>query len=89
MKYQPRNDFVLIKVTARDKSAHGVVLPQVSMEAKDYMVVSFGSDVKGLKAGDRVLLIGQLGMQYFPVPREQDLILIKQEGVALVIAEDE
>ena len=88
MTYTPRNDWVLIRVNVREQSDGGVSLPQTSVEGKDFIVEGIGPDVESLSPGDRVFICGPTDLKYYDVPREQGLILIKQEHVALTMEEE-
>lgn len=85
-RLQPRNDFVLVKLTTVGKSVGGVVVPDTSQEAQKWTVVSFGPDVKGLNPGDEVMIMGTIGEDIARLPRESSLFITKQANILLVIS---
>ena len=86
MKYFPRGDYVLCRIERVDKSEGGIVIPSVSQQGNKWRVVAFGPDVKGLNAGDEVQLIGAVGEDIVPLPREKDLWLTKESNIVYVVA---
>lgn len=84
--YRPRNDWVLIRIKNVDKNAAGIVLPQISAQSKEFVVVMCGPDVNALEVGDKVVLSGLRDVTYFEVPAEPELILVKQENVVVVVS---
>lgn len=84
MKFQPRNDWVLIRIVRLDATDQGLAMPDSAIEGKTFHVVAAGADVEDLEPGDRVLMIGQRNTTYFEVPNSRDLIVIRQEYVVLV-----
>lgn len=87
IKYIPRNDFVLIRIIQLDESPGGIVLPQISLEGKQYVVEAIGPKVEDLQIGDRVLMIGTAGEDYGYVPNRMDLLVIKQANIVIVFRE--
>jgi len=86
--YKPRGDFVLFRVTKRDKVA-GIAVPQQSEQSIERTIVAFGPDVKDLQVGDKVLVCGQIGDSVVNVPNERDLMLTRGSNVLLVLEETE
>ncbi len=87
-KYRCRNDFVLFRLVNRGQ-LRGVVMPDVAAEGKERVVVAFGPDVKDLEVDDRVLVIGQIGVDTIQLPNDRDLYMTKAANVALVVTEGE
>lgn len=86
VKYNPRGDFVLFRVTKRDKVL-GIAMPQQSEQSIERTVVSFGPDVKDLQVGDKVLVIGHMGETVVEIPREKDLLITRQSNIILTMEE--
>lgn len=84
LTYKPRNDFVIIKKQKRDK-VRGLHMPEASAEGVDFIIHSMGPAVENLEIGQKVMIAGKYGEEYFPVPGEADLIVIKQELVIYTI----
>jgi len=88
MRYLPRNDFVLFRLVNVGLSAGGVVIPDVSRQGKERIVVAMGPDVEDLKIGDRILVIGEVGHDVVELPATmkdaKGLFLTKQQNVVLV-----
>ena len=81
---QPRNDWVLIEIVELGETPSGIAIPQISVEGKEFYVRNIGSKVKDLEVGDRVLMIGMQGVNYYPLPNSSTLFVIKEENVILV-----
>ena len=88
MNFIPRNDFVLVRIVQL-KEVGGLAMPDIAIQGKCFVVVAVGPDVKDLEPGDRVLMIGSEGVHYYPLPSSKDLLVIKQDHVVLVYAENE
>ena len=84
MKFQPRNDWVLIRIVEVGVTEQGIAMPASAIEGKEFHVIAAGPDVKDLKPGNKVLMIGQDRVNYFKVPASKDLIVIREEHVVLV-----
>jgi len=82
--FEPRNDWVLIRVVKIGQTDTGIALPDLAIEGKEFVVVAAGPEVQDLMPGDKVLMIGQRNVVYFEVPGTNDLLVIKQEHVVLV-----
>lgn len=88
--YRPRLDFVLIRITNLEVSRGGVALPEVGVSGKRFTVVATGPDVEDLPDGSRVQLVAAPDQgTYFPLPRSNDLILVREEFVACIIEGDD
>ena len=88
MAIKPRNDFALIRVIMLDTNERGIAIPQGSMEGKQYLVEAIGPKVEGLKVGDRVLMVGQMGEDWGYLPGTKELLVLKESNVVLIYAED-
>ena len=86
---KPRNDHVLIRVINVGKSPGGVFVPDRTREGQQFEVVAIGPKVKDLEPGDKVLMIGQVNVNYIFLPNTSDLLVIKEESVVLVFGEEE
>lgn len=84
--WHPRNDHVLVRVEKKDPG-DGIALPDTSIEGKRFVVVAVGPDVENLEPGDDVMMCGNLNKDYWEVPGEKNLLIIKQENVLLVKGE--
>jgi hypothetical protein len=83
MVMQPRNDYVLIEIKNIGETGAGIALPQNAIEGKEFIVKAFGDKVKGLEVGDKVLMIGHQGTNYYPLPGRHDLLVIREECVVM------
>ncbi len=83
--FRPRNDYVLIRIVEVGETPSGIAIPQISIEGKEFHIVALGPKVEDLKIGDKVLMVGQQGVDFFPLPRSKDLIMIREEHVVLVV----
>lgn len=84
----PRNDFVLVRISQATTTDGGIALPDVAAQGKRFHVEAVGPDVTRLAKGDRVLLYAKEGTgDYYPVPWERNLILLKQEHVGAIVKE--
>lgn len=82
--WKPRNDWLLVEIIDVDETDSGIALPQISIEGKRFRVVSVGPKVEDLKPDDWVLMIGQRGSQFYPLPGSSKLLVIQQQHVVLV-----
>jgi len=87
VKFRPRNDFVLVKIIDLGVNEAGIAMPQMSIQGKRFEVVAIGPDVEDLHVGESVLMIGQVGDNYYPLPNSKDLLVIRQENVVLIFEE--
>lgn len=87
IKLKPRNDWVIVRTVEVEKNKAGIVMPQTSIEGKRFIVEAVGEKVENLQPGDSVMLAGARDAQFFPVPKHQNLIAIKQENVVFVEVE--
>lgn len=81
-KYLPRNDFVVFTVIDHGKVGN-IITPQKSAQGKERIIVAVGPDVKDLKPGDSVYIIGTLGQDTIALPDEPNLYLTRQSNVIL------
>ena len=92
MIYGPRADWVLVRVS-RARDVKGLQMPQTAVEGKEFTVEAIGPDALEhgpLKVGDKVLMTGsKSGAEFYPLPNNHELILIRSEFVALVLREEE
>ncbi len=86
-RYHPRKDLVFFKEVTIDKSAGGVVIPEISIEGKAWYVISAGPDVDDLKTGDRIMVIGTLRQDLMPLPGAKDLLVARQQNCLMKIEE--
>jgi hypothetical protein len=84
LRFQPRNDYVLIRRVTLGETPTGIAVADGTIEGVEHRVSAFGPDVKGLEVGDSVLLIGTLGSDYGFLPNSRDLLITKQQNVVLV-----
>ena len=84
MKYRPRNDYCLIKVTSLGLTPSGLAMPDVSVQGKEYFVVAKGPMVEDLAVGDKVLMVGSPNEDYAYLPNSKELLIIKQANIVLV-----
>ncbi len=89
MKIRPRGSFVLIRIIDMGKTPEGTIaIPQQSIEGKIFEVEAIGPKVeKDIKPGDRVLMIGKFGVDYYPLPNSNNLLIIEESHVVLVFEE--
>lgn len=88
MKFYPRNDLVLIRVNKVETNEAGIVMPENSIQGKEYVVEELGPKVEGLAIGDKVFMLGQEGTDWMFLPNHHDLLMIKQVNV-MVVYKDE
>lgn len=82
--YQPRGDYVLIKINTKDKVG-GIVVPQRSAEGKTYSVMAVGPKVEDLSVGEEVYIIGsQQNGDWSFIPGANDIIITREANVVLV-----
>lgn len=79
----PRNDMALVRIVDIGQ-ARGIAMPEVSIQGKEFIVVAVGPKVEKLESGDKVLMIGNVGDNYYPLPDCKDLIVIKETNCVLV-----
>lgn len=84
-KYEPRNDFVILRLSKKQTTAGGVGLPDTAAEGMIWHVVAAGPKVEDLKPGDQVEAMGTLGQDIARVIRETDLFITKEQNVLLVV----
>lgn len=86
-KFTVRNDFVLIR-SVKLEEVRGLAMPDTAIEGKKFIVEAIGDKVENLKVGDSVLAVGNLGTTVFPLPNHKDLVVVRQEAVALIVNEE-
>ena len=84
MKFTPRNDFVIFERVKRGQTPSGIIMPDRSLEGIDHIVRYIGPDVKDLKPGDKVMVMGGPGQDYGQLPNLKNFFLTKQANVAYV-----
>ena len=85
--YKPRGDFILYESVNRGQ-LRGIAMPDQATEGKDLFVVAVGPDVKDLKPGDQVLVIGTPGETVSRVPGT-NYLLTRQANAVIVIEREE
>ena len=83
--YRPRNDFVLVRIVELGETKSGIAVQQISIQGKQFVVVAIGPLVEDLKVGDKVMMIGKVGDQYYPLPNYKDLLVISEQNVVLIL----
>ncbi len=86
--YQARDNFVIIRRRKRGL-VRGLHMPDISAEAKDFVVESVGHKVENLKVGDAVMIIGKKGEEYLDLPDEPDLLVIDARLIPYIIYRSE
>lgn len=87
IQFVPRGPYCVIRVSHIDKNAAGIALSQTSADAKQYHVESVGADVKDLKVGDRVLMVGKPREDYWDILGQYGLMLVKESAISLIVTE--
>lgn len=86
--YRPRNDYVLVELVDLGVSPGGVAIPQISSQGKKCIVLAVGPDVEDLEVGDSVQIVPTKEVSnYFALPSEKSMFLLRQELIAVVITE--
>lgn len=81
-KYNPRNDFVIIRAVKRDATPTGIGIPQNSAWGEEYIVEAIGPKVENLKIGDKVMMIGsEQNGTMSRIPMTKDLMVTREENV--------
>ena len=80
----PRNDYVLLRRVVHGQTPSGIAVGDTTLEGIDHVVVSYGDKVKNLKEGDKVLIVGQHGLDYAFLPNDRELFVTKEQNVVLV-----
>ncbi len=66
------------------------MLPQQSVQGKQFYVEAMGEKVKNLAVGDRVQMVTYQGKgDFFPLPNDNSLLIIREEYIALVYPKEE
>ena len=87
LEYRPRNDYCLIRRDTLGRTPSGIAVGDETLEGIEHVVVAKGPDVVDLEIGDKVMMIGSKGEDYAFVPRERNLLVIKQANIILVYKE--
>jgi hypothetical protein len=82
--YRVRTNFVLCRIV-KVEEVDGIAMPDQAIEGKEFHVVGKGRNVTDLEVGDKVLLGGPRGSEFYPVPGKKDLVVVLEENVVLVI----
>lgn len=85
VNFKCRGDWVLLRIIQREESEGGVALPQIGDSGKENVVIATGPKVEHLKVGDKVLAVGGLNVNMFQLPRHNDLVVAKEEAVAIIL----
>jgi co-chaperonin GroES (HSP10) len=88
LKYEPRNDFVILRLSKRSTTAGGVGLPDTAAEGMVWHVVAAGPKVEDLKPGDQVEAMGTINQDIAPVIRTKDLFITKEANVLLKVVKE-
>lgn len=89
MKLIPRNGYVIFRRIQVGHTPSGILTPDASIEGVTHVVEAVGPDVKDLKVGDKILVIGVHKQDYGELPNLKNLFLTPQANVALVYGDDE
>lgn len=89
LRFQPRGEFILFTVVDKGKIAGTTMhAPQSSSVGKAHYIEAVGEDVKGLKPGDRVCIIGSKQSEtWIPLPDAPDLYMTRQSNAVVIITE--
>jgi hypothetical protein len=87
IQFTPRGPYCVIRVSYRETNQAGIAVSQASAEGRQYHVESIGPDVKDLKVGDRVLMVGKKNEEYWDIPAHNGLLLVKESVISLVVTE--
>lgn len=80
----PRGDNVLVRVVQH--GAHkGLAMPDRAVEGKEYVLMAKGPKVEELEIGDKVLMVGTMGVDWDFLPSCKDLLVIKQGNIIVVL----
>jgi chaperonin GroES len=87
VKIQPLADYVVVQPDkAAEKTASGIILAQSAQEKPETAtVVAVGKDVKGVKAGDRVLYVEEYGKTKSVTFEKEDYTIIKEEHIVATV----
>ncbi len=87
MTHRMRNDWVLVRMQYVG-NVKGIEMPQSAVEGKVFFVEAIGPDVKDLEIGEKIIMRGTRGVDYFPLPNATNLFAIQEEYVVLVFEEE-
>lgn len=85
-KIKPRNDQVLCRMV-KVNTVHGLVMPDIAQEGKQYVVEAIGPKVEDLKVGDKILASGTRGVNWDFLPGFSDLFIISEKNIPLTYVE--
>lgn len=83
VKYRCRGDFILFRLVNKGE-VRGLVMPDQAAQGKERVVVAIGPKVENLDVGDKVLVIGSVGVDTIQIPSEADLYMTREANVALI-----
>ncbi len=83
---QPMEEYVVVQAEeAKSKTASGLYIPDSAQEKpKTAKVIAVGSDVKGIKAGDKVIYKNEYEATNVKVGSEEFIIVNKKNIIATV-----
>lgn len=84
MNVTPRNDLVLLRLTAQGTTPSGLKVADTSAEGRQWFVVNFGSKVTDLTKGMRVEVMGTINEDIVRLPNEKDLYVTKEANILLI-----
>lgn len=86
-KIQPLADYVVVRQEkAPEKTASGILLTQSAQEKPETaVVVAVGKDVKGVKAGDKVLFVEEYGKTKTVTFGKEEYTIIKEAHIVATI----
>lgn len=87
VNYRPRNDYCIVRLETITENKFGMAIPISSNEAKKWIIHAVGPDVKDIKPGDVVQLMGKVGEDLAVLPREKDLYISRQANILYVVEE--
>lgn len=82
-KLHPRNDNIVFRRTVFEKLNSGMIVSQKSIEAFQHNIVAIGSKVEDLKVGDRVEIVGTIGVDYDFITGSHCLMMCREKNVVL------
>ncbi len=86
MSMIPRGDFVIVKISTVD-TVKGIAMPECSIQGQEFHVVAFGPKVENLEVGDKIMMTGQLGVDYSFIPNNDKHLIIREANIVLVFKE--
>ena len=89
VNWQPRNDYVMVKVVKAGQTPSGIAVPDMAAEGLSWYVHRVGPKITDLKPGDRVEIAGEIGQDIARVPNNTGLFITKEANVLLVCPKGE